>query len=68
MQYGRIMGMYSHKNNHARIYDSRRQVREPVKIKDGGVVYRISPDLIYDKFVTYRTYQRNLKRIIKETK
>lgn len=67
-QFGRIMGMYSHKNNHARIYDSTRQVREPVKMKSGKVVYQVSPRLVYDKIVTYATYKRNLKRLIKETK
>ena len=67
MQYGRIMGMFSHKNNHARIYDSTRQVREPVETKEGKVIYKIRPQLIYDKYVTYETYKRNLKRLIKET-
>ena len=64
----RIFGMYSHKNNHARIYDVARQVREPVKMKSGEVVHKITPKLIYDKFVTYATYKRNLKLKIKENK
>lgn len=58
----KIFGLYSHKNGHAQIFDCTSQVRDEIELK-GKKVTRISPRLVYDKLVTYRTYMRNFKRI-----
>ena len=63
----KVFGMYSHKSGHAQIFDCTRQVREVVNVK-GKLVNRISPALVYDKLVQYRTYKRNLRKLGKQTK
>ena len=54
-----VIGHYSKSRGQARIYKSK-----PVSL-ESGLVTRVL-ETVYDKNVTYRTYLKNLKRIIKE--
>jgi len=61
----RIIGHYSHKNGQAEIFDFSEQEKKQVILK-GKKAQRISGKTLYCKKVTYATYMRNLKRLIKK--
>ena len=59
MKYNSVIGHYSKERKQARIYKSK-----PV-FHENGQIYRVL-ETLYDKSVTYETYKKNLKRLIKQ--